>query len=345
MSKTSPSIRNSPRQLVKPIIVRGAVGREEINPFRQTPNCFKAFEANPTIGCDLACVYCSMYAQEKRPSHTPVNVFVDYPEYMEGFIREHLNEKPNSKPVFNFTPKSDAFSPSLIETEVTQKVLEVFLKHQIPFYILTKAGMPSRDVRDLLVDSKHLGHLIISMGLPNDLVPVLEPNAASNEQRMELAKWAIANGIATTGIVAPFMPMHDSDYPMNVMRMFKAVGIGHLSLQLLKLSDACLDRLVGFFGESLREFYNERHNIEWTLPGGKKVTRFYANPEHLKAELFSARKIAKGMGITVSTCKEVCTLIGDQKFNQEASRRGITCVGFMPKGPGQTEVGSTKWGA
>ncbi|PIN86372.1 hypothetical protein COV19_05250 [Candidatus Woesearchaeota archaeon CG10_big_fil_rev_8_21_14_0_10_44_13] len=319
------------------IFVKGEQGMEIITNFRQTSSCFKVYEIDPAIGCDFGCVYCSMYAQEKDMEHRPVKVFVNYPDYLARFISENKDKDLT----FNFTPKSDALSPSLIETGVTQKILDVLTDNKNRFYMLTKSGIPRDDVAERLIKARELCQIIISSGLPNERYrALLEPNAPSISDRMELGKFCKENGIPISGIVAPYLPIAsdlDADrYKEEVIERYAEAGIDHLSVHLLKLSLDCRDRMSRAIGgdnqgqHDLSRLYDPEKckSIEWTLPGGKKILRYYPLEEVVKKDLTAMKRLAKEKGMTVSTCVEVMRLIGDMEFNDDAGNKGLTCVGF-----------------
>lgn len=110
-------------------------------------------------------------------------------------------------------------------------------------------------------------------------------------------------------------------------------GIRHASVQVLKLSVECLNRmckLLPKYEQRLNQLFdiNNAKSIEWKLPGGKTVIRYYADSSYLEKELKKLKLIAKNMNITVSTCKEVCININDVNYNAEAQQKGYNCVGF-----------------
>jgi DNA repair photolyase len=316
------------------IPINGSIGREEIELHAQTPNCFPSFEINPAIGCEFGCIYCSMYGQEAKLQHVPVKVFVDYPEYLEEFIRKHKNE---GRLVFNFTPKSDAFSPALIESGVTGRILDVLIESNCEFYSLTKSGIPEKRIQKKLIEAKDLAQIVISTGLPNeDYRKILEPNAPNIEERMNFAKFCKQNEILVSGIAAPFLPFSIPNYHEIVINRFSEVGIDHVSVHMLKLSELCLERMsnaLGDYGSLLKKMYLGKDNktVVWSLPGGKKITRYYCDAEIIRKELAKLKEIAKTKGVTLSTCVQVEQVIQDTNFNDQARKRGITCVGFRTR--------------
>lgn len=313
-------------------IIHGLENAEEITDFRQTSSCFNAHEINPAIGCDFGCLYCSMYAQTETMNHVPVKVYQDYPEYLSNYIKKHPHPE---NLIFNYTPKSDVLSYALVNSGISEEIFKVLRDTQVKFYILTKGSIPPPSIQKLLVETRHKNQIIISSGLPNeDYEKVLEPGAPASSERFEFAKFCIENGIVTTGIVAPFLPLDsEMEYAETVFLRFKNSGIQHLSLQILKLSNECLARMCEVLpncAEKLRHLYNSNcKSVEWKLPGGKRIFRYYSNADYLKQTLEAMKNLAAKMKLTVSTCKEVANIIEKPNFNDEGLAKGYNCVGFV----------------
>jgi len=322
----------------------GLDNAEVITDFRQTANCFKAYEVNPAVGCGFRCHYCSMYGQKDTEEHIPVHIYKDYPAYLADFIGSQPDPE---KLIFNVSPKTDFFSSELIESGVTAEILRVFRDTKAGFYSLTKGHLPPREIQELLIETRDHNQIIISSGLPDvQMEKLLEPGAATSPERLKFARFCKENGIAVTGIVAPYLPIGDRDeeYRRAVLERFKQVGITHCSIQVLKVSEACLERmskLMPEHGDRLKTLYlqpnsKEGSTIDWKLPGGSVVTRSYANDAYMRETLMNFKELSRELGMTVSSCKDVCRLIGDEHFNRDALRAGFTCVGYTRSLASQT---------
>lgn len=65
----------------------GVVPEVEIVPHGNTPFCNnRILEINPAIGCEFQCQYCNAYAQEESSNFGRVDVFPDYPLYLDSFL-------------------------------------------------------------------------------------------------------------------------------------------------------------------------------------------------------------------------------------------------------------------
>lgn len=316
-------------------VVRGLDGAEELLRLRHTAHCFRAYEVNPSIGCDLLCRYCSMYSQEEQERHVPMTIYADYPAYLDAFIAGHPNPEDL---LFYFSARADAFSPAYVESGITAAILEVLQRTGVRFFVLTKGSTVTDEVFDLLVRSRERSQVIFSCGLPSEeLELLLEPGAPPSRQRLMLARRCIEAGIPVTGIVAPYLPLGNTEeYARHVFSMLKAAGINHLGIQVLKVSADCLDRMCDLLREHkgrLAELFEMKHKMQlgWRLPGGKRIDRYYTSVDFLAKELLALRDIAATMGMTVSTCTEICKLIDNPGFNTPAVKAGYSCAGVSTR--------------
>jgi len=307
---------------------------EQIIRLEHTAHCFKAYEVNPSIGCDFICRYCSMYSQEQNESHTPIRIFNNYPNYLRDFI---INYKDKHSLLFYYSAISDAFSPANIESGITKKILEVFRENKSKYFILTKGANIPQEIFDILIETKDRNQIIISFGIPDrNYEKMLEKKAPSSINRLKFAKECIQNGITVTGIVAPYLPIDETqNYAFEVFKKFNDIGIKHLCIQPLKVSDESLNRLCSLLPKykvRLENIFDKKHKMlkGWKLPCGKYIDRYYTNIEYLTLELQKLKNISVELGMTISTCAEICKLTVPD-FNIDAYKVGYNCAGISKK--------------
>ena len=317
-------------------------GLEKIEPIlrmRHTAHCFKAYEVNPVIGCDHRCIYCSINASTEDDRFLNAIVFDDFPLHLEEFIT--LQENPSNLTFF-FTPQADAFSPIMLESGLTERILSVFEQHQSRFFIFTKGGhggtLPP-DVWSLLKQASARCQIVMSMGLPDPkFEALLEPGAAPSNERLELLRKCNEIGISTSGSVAPFLPIYDDSkvYAQRVFSRYKDAGVEHVSIELLKVTRAGLDRVLMVIPEHAEilnqvfDFQNKM-GIEWKLPDGETVERYFTNKEYLASQLKMALDVAKELDMSLSVCAEVAKLAVMEHINRRAESRGYTCAGVQTR--------------
>lgn len=88
------------------------------------PTCNTSmFEINPAIGCQFQCQYCNAYTQEKENCFSGVKVYRNYPQYLDNYIRENIQDSKGR--FFYFSPKIEAFQPCLVESGISYEILSV----------------------------------------------------------------------------------------------------------------------------------------------------------------------------------------------------------------------------
>ncbi len=315
-------------------------GLEKIDPILQmkhTAHCFKAYEVNPMIGCDHRCAYCSILASTSDDRFSTYIVFDDYPLHLEEFISQQIDPRNLT---FFFTPQADAFSPVMLESGITERILSVFERYQSRFFIFTKGGhggaLPT-DIWSLLEQASTRCQIVVSMGLPGpELEKVLEPGAASSYERLELLRKCRNAGIPTSVSVAPFLPLYEDNrpYAYSVFSKCKDAGVDAVSIELLKVTRAGLERvlmLVPEYADRVNQVFDFKNKmeVEWKVAGGETVERFFTNKEYLASQLQMALEVAEELDMSLSVCAEVANLAGMQHINRRAASRGYSCAGVQ----------------
>jgi DNA repair photolyase len=321
---------------------RRIAGLENIEPvlrMAHTTHCFKAYEVNPMIGCDHCCVYCSIQAQTPDNSFSTFKVFDDFPTHLEEFISQQADPRDLT---FAFTFRADAFSPVMLESGMTKKILSILERHQSRFFVFTKGGhgggLPA-DIWSILQRTSNRCQIVMSMGLPNpELEALLEPGAAPSDERLELMRKCHAAGIPTSGSVAPFLPIYEDTrpYAYKVFSRYKDAGVEHVSIELLKVTRVGLERLmkaIPEYAEKMRQVFDwqNKMEVEWKVQGGETVERFFTNKEYLVSQLQMALEVAVELDMSLSVCAEVANLAGMQNINLRAASRGYTCAGVLTR--------------
>ncbi len=314
-------------------------GLEHIDPIirmEHTKYCYRSYEVNPVVGCDHLCKYCSMHAQTSEEFTASTVVFEDYPQHLVEFIDSTENPRDLN---FYFTGRADAFSPIMIESGMCETIFKIFRDKDVRYFIVTKGAKVPDHILKLLQETSENGSIIISYGMPSEAFERrLEPGAPLGKDRLRFAKHLKENGVTVSGLVGPYLPIDDGrDYANKLFSDFKAAGIEHASIQLLKLTKESLEKMIMLlpeYADRFRKIFDMKYKMEldWKLPGGyDTVERFYVNKEYLKEDMIKLRDVAAEHGITVSTCGEQADLIGVHDYNTAGVKKGWACSGMKLK--------------
>lgn len=299
----------------------------EIKAHSNTEFCPLIYELIPAHGCEFQCTYCNVYSLKKEKTFLPVKVFKNYPELVRKTIKEHREK--GEKPVYYFSPKTDIFQKPLLETRVTHEILKVLVEEEAPFILVTKGKLPDDEILELLKKSK--GRVLISYGMKcQEYADALEPNAATLEERYQLAKTCTENNIPAMGIIEPILPLKDLSYVKDILKKFVDLGIDHFAIDFARISKVCLEDLIAKVPElsELRDVYYSEDAVAQdfeTGPYKREVVRRYApSNEYLKENFNLIKDYAENMGATVS----VCNYFKVKGINSSAYKRGFLCFGI-----------------
>jgi len=157
------------------------------------------YSINQYVGCSHGCIYCYAKFMCKWKNYgfwgSWVEVKKNAPELVKG--------KLISGEVF-MSSVSDPYQAIEKEIMLTRRVLENMDKH-IKLSILTKSDMVIRDI-DLFKKFKSIGVGLTINGFDEEVRRFLEPNAPSNNKRINALRTLHENGIKNYCFISPIIP-------------------------------------------------------------------------------------------------------------------------------------------
>ncbi len=301
----------------------------EIKSHSNTKYCPLIYELIPAHGCSFECAYCNVYSMYDEKEFYPITVFRNYPNYIAKTIDEHRAQ--GMEPVYYFSPKTDVFQEALVETKIVHQTLEVLKKKKAQYILVTKGRLPDNEILDLLIATKDKGRVLVSYGMQNEEhARVLEPNAATLQQRYELAKACYDNDIPAMGIIEPILPLSDLSFVKDIIKMFVSLKIDHFAIDFARISKDCLEGLIQRLPElaELRDVYYSKDAIPQTFGTGayvrKPVERFAPSAEFHDTYFNLIKNYAKEFNATVS----ICNYFPVKGINTDAYKRGFLCFGI-----------------
>ena len=290
-------------------------------------------EINPAFGCDFRCAYCGIYALEKE-YFGEVIVFDDYPGYLDDWLSgNHVAVEDH---YFYFSAKTDCFQAALVESGITLEILEVLKKHRARYFLVTKGGVPPREIRKALVDARDINQVIISATVPGEeLRKALEPGAAPIGERLALAEFCVDNGIFVTASCCPILPISDRLYLKDMIARLASVGVNHFYFDFARLSREAALNIIELLPEHRDNF--ERHYFtpeaqvtRWHMPHRNVTIDKFQPPQRYMLEAFQALEDCVSEvapEATVSVCNHFTTPKTLCGFNDKARAECISCIG------------------
>ena len=302
-------------------------------------------EVNPVqYSCQVGCQYCLVNDGEH---HTrPGVIYVDYDEY----LRQHLASSGAKKIFYYFSPKSEAFQEATLETGLAHRILLEFVRHfrekpdsLVRVFIATKAGtrqlhhrFKGTSILELLHALKGRVQFNPSVGImPDMLFDLLEPNAASAEDRLEAALACQEMGIKSDSVLTQpiLLPFLSEDAMSRYFDLLARHNIFNFKPEFLTVSTrnlAVLAQLVGVYDRemerNLYELYLGPSNRDHIKQRERRAPDRQASRAYLEKLLHHASL----RGITASICHWV-----RQELQVTASmipvinKNGYQCLGYQ----------------
>jgi len=156
-------------------------------------------------GCEHKCTYCYNVTSGKRKENDFYEKIKPIPGLLyrlELLAPEYSNINGRILLCFGCDP----YQPLDDELQLTRKALEILIKYNVPFQVLTKGGL--RAVRDFDLLKQANGLYAVTLLFTNDESrKKWEPNTASIDERVESLKIAHEMGINTwVSIEPPIIP-------------------------------------------------------------------------------------------------------------------------------------------
>jgi DNA repair photolyase len=278
----------SMRRLARPNIVL------QRGPIRYRPDMLVL---EPAIGCGHHCAFCPVQGQIGRSPADPVQMF----DGLADWLGAELAARSTKPRVVIIGPSTDPFQaiPEL-QHEVV-KVVQVLAGMGIHSWLATR-GAIQPDVLDAL--EKHRDHVRVTVSvatLDRDLQSVLEPDAASTEDRLDLIRILKKRGIPFEVALNPLLPgLTDLPDRLQVMLdRLSEIGVEQLTVGYLVLREGVKERLAEVLGPlGVAEVVLDAYADGPLLRDGQEQAQFLHKSRRQRGYAL-LMSIAAGLGMTV----------------------------------------------
>lgn len=170
---------------------------------------------NTYRGCTHGCIYCDSRSRCYQINHEfeDVEVKINAPALLERALL-----KKRSKCMIGTGSMSDPYLPLENDLRITQKCLQLVLKHGFGMTLQTKSNQVLQDI-DLLKEINRRTKCVIQMTLTTydeDLCRLVEPNVCTTRSRFETLLRLREEGIPTVAWLSPILPfLNDTEENMR----------------------------------------------------------------------------------------------------------------------------------
>ncbi|KAF0145300.1 MAG: hypothetical protein FD156_1131 [Nitrospirae bacterium] len=292
---------------------------EPLKTHRYTSRCpIDVLEVNPMSGCNVNCLYCLVVDGDHS---APKKLYKNYASY----LRRKLTEDNGADHCYYFAPQTEPFQESTLQTGTAHDILREFIayfkqkpKSKSKVFVLSKAGKEELQYKnngDTILDlmRKLSGNLVYHTSIsvmPPELYPVLEPRAASIENRLEAAVLCQENKIeADWAVVQPAIPAFLTDKTIDdLLRKFKEANLKGFKPEMLTLSIknlAWIGQLTGYIDKSMEKKLYELYTAPENKNNVKHKNRVAPNREFTHKAMMKLKEHADKLGLDMTICSWV----------------------------------------
>ena len=273
---------------------------------------------NPYNGCSWNCFFCYAHALwgyfEIFKKEKIITVFKDFDKDVDKQINELLCASCGY-----ISPITDPFQPINTKYHLTEKIMSVFLKYNLPVEVITKGVISNEAVK---IMSEHpynhsFGQVSI-LTLDDDLRKelILGRGATTNQLLKNIEKLSNSHIHVVCRIdpIIPFVNDKINDLKEIIDAAVDA-GANHIGISILDIpifiKDEILNQLVAIKGKSIIEKYNKLYS--------EKITSdLHSSIKYRKKILSDIKKYCQEKSITMSTCMEFEIIRKNDKIYYES---------------------------
>jgi DNA repair photolyase len=322
---------------------------EELEIHNYTNICpTNVLEVSPSAGsCAVACQYCLV----TDGNHVkPIKVYTNYAERLANSLERNRNRAI----FYYFSPKTEAFSEPHLFNGLAHDIVRAFIRHfdrrpdsAVRVFIATKAGPRHLQVA-------HKGDTLFSlMGriasriqlnssigiMPQYLRDVLEPNAASIEERLEalvqcreLGMWA--ESVLCQPLILPYLTEENIH---GYFAQLKSAGVRNIKPEFLTTEIrnlVILAQYINHFDPDLIGEFFRPYLADENQGHIKQRSRLAPERAVCVENLEKIRNAAAQNGITISICnwvKRELSINAEwvQTVDQASAANGYRCLGYQ----------------
>jgi DNA repair photolyase len=305
-------------------------------------------EVTPSSGsCSVACQYCLV----TDGSHLkPITVYTNYTERLANSL-----ERNRDKAIFYyFSPKTEAFSEPHLFNGIAHEVIRTFIDHfdrhpdsHVRIFIATKAGPQHLNI-------EHRGDSLFSlMGaiasriqvngsigiMPDYLRNVLEPNAASIEERLEALVKCRALGMHAESVLCQplILPYLTDGNLESYFSMLSQAGVHNIKPEFLTTEIrnlVILAQYINHYDPGLIGEFFEPYLAEGNHNHIKQRSRIAPDRKVSVMHLERLKHCAEQYGLTISICNWVKRELGSvadwvKSIDLGSNANGYRCLGYQ----------------
>lgn len=289
---------------------------EPLKTHRYTSRCpVDILDVDPMVGCSVNCLYCLATDGD----HSARKIVY---ENFGAYLRQKLNDENEMAHYYYYAPKTEPFQEPTLKTGVAHDILREFVayfkknpKSKSKLFILSKAGKDElgyknkgESVLNLMEElSSHLIYDISLSIMPDELYPIFEPRASSNDSRLEAAVICRENNIdvnwaVVQPILLPFLTDKAIDNLLKKIKKTKIKGIKPEFLTLSVRNLSWLGQFIGYYDKSMEKTFYESYIAPENINNVKHRHRVAPDRMDARRSLLKLKDFTDKYGLGMNIC-------------------------------------------
>jgi len=288
---------------------------------------------NPYNGCEVNCFYCYARALPGyfEKFHRDGTVFISGD--FDRIIEEQL-DSINIASCGYLSPVTDPFQNINSKYKLSEKIIKVFIKKNIPIEFITKSKIPP-EVIEIIKGNKHSFGQVSILTSDENLRKIFSPSGATVNELFNNLNLLAKNNIYCVCRIDPIFP-YITDNRENLINLIKKAidsGARHIIASVVDIPV----KLYKFFMNKIKNFFGENMLLKYKNLYTENIGYINAKIDYRKQIFDFLRQTCDKLNITFALCmeyeKENGNILGLNKiYMTSVNCEGIDIPVYIRKG-------------
>ena len=280
---------------------------------------------NPYNGCGIGCFFCYTlsfpgYFQLFREKGI-ITVAKDF----DQVIAQQLDSIDVASCGY-LSPVTDPFQPLDEYYQLSQRIIQVFIKRNIPIEFITKAKIPP-DIIEIMKNQKHSFGQVSILTPREDLRKMLVPGGAETNDLFENIKRLSENGVFSVCRIDPIFPyITDKTKDLKeIIEKAKDSGCTHIVASCFDIPFKIFDNII----ENIDKKFGVRVKWDYRKLYKERIDNYlHADIDYRKKIFDKLRNICERKNLTFALCMEYEMTDGKPRGLNAEFMSSINCEGI-----------------
>ncbi len=283
--------------------------------------------ANPYQGCAHQCLFCPAnngFLARRVFDEFRQNGIISVIDNIVDHIDAHVSDNPNAK-TLHLSPVTDPFQPLESTYQLSQRVLEYAVEHNLALAVCTKGVVP--DAAQALLQQHPDSFVQVSILTPNQdkFAFLVRGYSASVEDLYATIRAMTSRGIFVIARIDPIYPYISDDWVEfeQLVGIMKACGVRHVVSSVADLPLGALEREADYLNTYAYGLADRYRDLYVEKIGSRLHTKIAYRRNAFQTMLDICQRAEMGFGITWEPAPDGSSLAPEYSVNAPAHLQNI----------------------